>query len=63
MLNEMLMNVSHAISVVSVSDVSLVRTLNEDAIASDLMHGLAMLADGMGGYESGVSLIKVTLYY
>lgn len=53
MLNETLMNVSHAISVVSVSDVGLVRALNEDAVASDLTHGLVMLADGMGGYKSG----------
>lgn len=47
------MDVSHAINVVSVSDVGLVRALNEDAVASDLTHGLLLLADGMGGYKSG----------
>ncbi|MDP1896758.1 MAG: protein phosphatase 2C domain-containing protein [Sulfurimicrobium sp.] len=35
------------------SDTGLVRPGNEDAIAWDAHFGLALLADGMGGYEGG----------
>jgi protein phosphatase len=35
------------------SDVGMQRGHNEDSIASDLQLGLAVLADGMGGYKAG----------
>ncbi len=47
------MSVTEAIEVVSLTDVGLCRTHNEDALASDLGIGLLVLADGMGGYKAG----------
>jgi PPM family protein phosphatase len=47
------MDVTDAISVVSISDVGLIRTCNEDVVASDLTNGLVILADGMGGHQCG----------
>jgi serine/threonine protein phosphatase PrpC len=35
------------------SDVGLVRTRNEDCLSCDTAAGLAVLADGMGGYRAG----------
>jgi len=35
------------------SDTGLVRAANEDAVAVSAAHGLAVLADGMGGYSAG----------
>ncbi|OLP07578.1 Stp1/IreP family PP2C-type Ser/Thr phosphatase [Rhodoferax antarcticus] len=35
------------------TDTGLVRTNNEDAFDFDAIHGVAMLADGMGGYNAG----------
>ncbi len=35
------------------SDVGRERKVNEDVVATDLANGLALLADGMGGYQSG----------
>lgn len=38
---------------VSLTDVGRVRTCNEDSLAVDDEHGIAVLADGMGGHRSG----------
>ena len=35
------------------TDTGLVRAQNEDAVAVSAAHGLAVLADGMGGYSAG----------
>lgn len=35
------------------TDTGLVRTRNEDCVAIDAAHGVALLADGMGGYNAG----------
>ena len=37
----------------SLTDMGRVRTNNEDSVALDETHGLAVLADGMGGYAAG----------
>ena len=37
----------------ALTDVGCVRTNNEDAVLVDPAHGLAVLADGMGGYNAG----------
>lgn len=47
------MDVTGAVRIASASDIGLVRAQNEDAIAADLMYGLVMLADGMGGHQCG----------
>ena len=47
------MNLSDAIEIVGHSDPGMVRSHNEDSIANDARNGLAILADGMGGYNAG----------
>jgi protein phosphatase len=47
------MDVSDAIHVAIASDRGLIRTLNQDAALSDLSTGLVIVADGMGGHNSG----------
>ncbi|MCF6254753.1 MAG: Stp1/IreP family PP2C-type Ser/Thr phosphatase [Gammaproteobacteria bacterium] len=42
-----------SVHVIGVTDTGRARTHNEDAIAWDVPHGLAMLADGMGGHNAG----------
>jgi len=37
----------------SLTDAGSVRTNNEDSLAIDAVHGVAILADGMGGYNAG----------
>ncbi len=37
----------------AITDVGRVRSNNEDTVAVDVTHGLAVLADGMGGYNAG----------
>ncbi len=39
--------------IVSLSDPGMIRHLNEDAVFDDPVLGLAILADGMGGYSTG----------
>lgn len=46
-------HLEHALRVARLTDVGLLRTRNEDAIASDASIGFALLADGMGGYNAG----------
>jgi protein phosphatase len=44
---------SHAIEIASATHSGMVRSHNEDSIAVDASLGLAVLADGMGGYNAG----------
>jgi len=45
--------VAAALDIASATDPGIVRSHNEDAIAADAGLGLAVLADGMGGYNAG----------
>ncbi len=47
------MHLSDALEIVRLTNVGLYRDQNEDALASDSSLGLAVLADGMGGYNAG----------
>jgi len=47
------MTLSGALEVASCTDPGMVRSHNEDSIASDGDQGLFVLADGMGGYNAG----------
>lgn len=47
------MDLSHALQIVSRSDAGRVRSHNEDAVFVNAACGLAILADGMGGYNAG----------
>lgn len=49
----MTMNLHAALEVASHTDPGMVRSHNEDSIASDADKGLVVLADGMGGYNAG----------
>jgi serine/threonine protein phosphatase PrpC len=42
-----------ALEIVVRTDTGLVRGQNEDSVLADARHGLAILADGMGGYNAG----------
>jgi PPM family protein phosphatase len=54
------MDVAQAVSVARMSDVGLMRSQNEDSVASDLTTGLIMVADGMGGYKAGEIASQMT---
>ena len=47
------MDLTHALEIASCTDPGVVRSHNEDSIAADPVTGLAVLADGMGGYNAG----------
>ena len=47
------MNYSQVLEIASCTDPGMVRSHNEDSIASDPVNGLVVLADGMGGYNAG----------
>lgn len=47
------MNLAKALEIASATHTGMVRSHNEDAISSDGEVGLAVLADGMGGYNAG----------
>ena len=47
------MNLGQILEVASDTDPGMVRSHNEDSIASDAASGLVVLADGMGGYNAG----------
>ena len=47
------MDISQALKAVSLSDAGMVRSHNEDAVYINPACGLAILADGMGGYNAG----------
>jgi protein phosphatase len=46
-------NVKAALEIVSQTNPGMVRSHNEDSVASDAAIGLVVLADGMGGYNAG----------
>jgi PPM family protein phosphatase len=46
-------HLEHAVRIARHTDTGQLRARNEDAIASDASIGLAVLADGMGGYNAG----------
>jgi serine/threonine protein phosphatase PrpC len=46
-------HLEHALRIARHTDTGQLRARNEDAIASDASIGLAVLADGMGGYNAG----------
>ena len=46
-------NIQCSVHVTGITDTGRARDHNEDAIAWDVPHGLAMLADGMGGHNAG----------
>jgi PPM family protein phosphatase len=48
-----MVNLGTALEVVTATDPGMVRSHNEDSIAADAQYGLAVLADGMGGYNAG----------
>jgi protein phosphatase len=48
-----MINLSSVLEVVSATHPGMVRSHNEDSIATDAEIGLAVLADGMGGYNAG----------
>ena len=48
-----MINLSSALEVVTATHPGMVRSHNEDSIAADAEIGLAVLADGMGGYNAG----------
>ncbi len=47
------MTVRNALEVATITDAGVVRAFNEDTIATELDLGLAVVADGMGGYKAG----------
>ena len=46
-------NLATALEIATATDPGMVRSHNEDSIAADAELGLAVLADGMGGYNAG----------
>lgn len=47
------MTVRSALEIATTTDAGVVRSFNEDTIATELDLGLAVVADGMGGYQAG----------
>ena len=47
------MNLAYALEMAALTDIGLERDHNEDALFVDAERGLAILADGMGGYNAG----------
>ena len=48
-----MINLKSALEIATATDSGMVRSHNEDSIAADQEVGLAVLADGMGGYNAG----------
>ena len=47
------MKLEQALEIVSETDVGMVRSHNEDTVATDASLGLVLIADGMGGFRAG----------
>lgn len=47
------MSLRSALEIASITDAGVVRSFNEDTIATEPDLGLALVADGMGGYKAG----------
>lgn len=56
------MDPDHRVEIVTLSDNGLRRSHNEDSTAADAALGLALLADGMGGYHGGEVASAVAVY-
>src|SRR3970040_579787 len=48
-----MINLSSVLEVVAATHPGMLRSHNEDSLAADAQIGLAVLADGMGGYNAG----------
>lgn len=48
-----MMNLEQALRIIRQTDTGKLRNRNEDSVASDTSIGMALLADGMGGYNAG----------
>ena len=55
------MNVREALEIVSQTHPGMVRSHNEDSVVYDASCGLAVLADGMGGYNAGEVASGITI--
>lgn len=55
------MNLNEALEMVSQTHSGMVRSHNEDSVAHDVNCGLAVLADGMGGYNAGEVASGITI--
>jgi protein phosphatase len=55
------MSIEQALEIVSQTHSGMVRTHNEDSVAFDAVNGLAVLADGMGGYNAGEVASGITI--
>jgi len=55
------MNIQEALEIVSQTHSGMVRSHNEDSVAYDAPSGLAVLADGMGGYNAGEVASGITI--
>lgn len=51
----------HRLELACLSDTGRVRALNEDAVAVDGEHGIAVIADGMGGHRAGEVASRMAL--
>jgi serine/threonine protein phosphatase PrpC len=47
------MSLRSALEIATLTDTGVVRSFNEDAVTTDFDLGLALVADGMGGYKAG----------
>ena len=48
-----MVDLNSVLEIATVTHPGMVRSHNEDSIAADAAMGLAVLADGMGGYNAG----------
>src|SRR6185436_8510807 len=47
------MDLTQVLEIAAATDPGMVRSHNEDSVATDAANGLVVLADGMGGYNAG----------
>jgi serine/threonine protein phosphatase PrpC len=57
------MSLSNSLQMVKATHTGMVRSHNEDSITTDVEIGLAVLADGMGGYNAGEVASGITSIY
>lgn len=58
-----MINLKTALEIVTATHPGMVRSHNEDSIAGDAESGLAVLADGMGGYNAGEVASGIAVEY
>jgi serine/threonine protein phosphatase PrpC len=56
------MKIAEALEIFSQTDPGMVRSHNEDSVACEPACGLAVLADGMGGYNAGTTIVSALFY-